>query len=90
MPTVEALERYGLFSRYLPEWRAVRSLPQRNAFHTYTVDHHLLQTIANANEFVRDVGPPRPPCCVGALMHDLGKGYPGDHTEAGVRTGRRP
>ena len=46
--TIEALERYGLFSRFLPEWRHVRSLPQRNALHTYTVDHHLLQTVANA------------------------------------------
>ena len=82
-PTVEALERYGLFSRFLPEWRAVRSLPQRNAFHTYTVDHHLLQTIANAGEFVRDVARPDL-LLVGALMHDLGKGYPGDHTDAGV------
>ncbi len=82
-PTVEALERYGLLSRFLPEWRAVRSLPQRNAFHTYTVDHHLLQTIAIANEFVRDVARPDL-LLLGALMHDLGKGYPGDHTEAGV------
>lgn len=82
-PTVEALERYGLFSRFLPEWRAVRSLPQRNAFHTYTVDHHLLQTITNAGEFVRDVARPDL-LLVGALMHDLGKGYPGDHTEAGM------
>ena len=82
-PTIEALERYGLFSRFVPEWRAVRSLPQRNAFHTYTVDHHLLATIANANEFVRDVARPDL-LLVGALMHDLGKGYPGDHTEAGV------
>jgi [protein-PII] uridylyltransferase len=83
VPTVEALERYGLFSRFLPEWRAVRSLPQRNAFHTYTVDHHLLQTIANANDYVRDVARPDL-LLVGALMHDLGKGYPGDHTDAGV------
>lgn len=82
-PTVEALERFDLFSRFLPEWRAVRSLPQRNAFHTYTVDHHLLQTIAIASEFVRDVERPDL-LLVGALMHDLGKGYPGDHTDAGV------
>jgi len=81
--TVEALERYALFSRFLPEWRHVRSLPQRNAFHTYTVDHHLLQTIANANEHVRDVGRPDL-LLVGALMHDLGKGHPGDHTDVGV------
>ncbi len=79
----EALERYALFSRYLPEWRAVRHLPQRNAFHTYTVDRHLLQTVANATRFVRDVARPDL-LLVGALLHDLGKGYPGDHTEAGV------
>lgn len=83
VPTVEALERYGLFSRYVPEWRAVRSLPQRNAFHTYTVDRHLLQAVANANEYVREVARPDL-LLVGALMHDLGKGYPGDHTDAGV------
>ena len=40
--TVEALEQYDLFSLFLPEWRHVRSLPQRNAFHVYTVDRHLL------------------------------------------------
>lgn len=80
---VEALERYDLFSRYLPEWRHVRSLPQRNAFHTYTVDRHLLQTVANANEFVREVSRPDLLLC-GALLHDIGKGHPGDHTEVGM------
>jgi [protein-PII] uridylyltransferase len=80
---VEALERYDLFSRYLPEWRAVRSLPQRNAFHTYTVDRHLLQTVANAGELMRRVSRPDL-LLVGALLHDIGKGYPGDHTEAGM------
>lgn len=83
VPTVEALERYALFSRYLPEWRAVRSLPQRNAFHTFTVDRHLLQTVANASESVRSVSRPDL-LLLGALLHDLGKGYPGDHTEVGM------
>ncbi len=80
---VEALERYDLFSDILPEWRHVRSLPQRNAFHTYTVDRHLLQTVANAGEFVRNVTRPDL-LLVGALLHDIGKGYPGDHTEVGI------
>ena len=80
---VEALEQYELFSRYLPEWRQVRSLPQRNAFHVYTVDRHLLRTVANANELVRDVARPDL-LLVGALLHDIGKGYAGDHTERGV------
>ena len=81
--SVEALERYELFSRMLPEWRHVRNLPQRNAFHTYTVDRHLLQTVANASEFVRSVTRPDL-LLVGALLHDIGKGYPGDHTEVGM------
>jgi [protein-PII] uridylyltransferase len=81
--SVEALERYELFSRMLPEWRHVRSLPQRNAFHTYTVDRHLLQTVANASEFVRSVTRPDL-LLIGALLHDIGKGYPDDHTEVGM------
>jgi [protein-PII] uridylyltransferase len=80
---IEALERYDLFSRFLPEWRSVRSLPQRNAFHTYTVDRHLLQTVANAAELMRGVARPDL-LLVGALLHDIGKGSPGDHTEVGI------
>ena len=84
VPTVEALEHVGLFSRFLPEWRHVRSLPQRNAFHTYTVDRHLLVTVANATALVRTVSRPDL-LLVGALLHDIGKGLPGDHTEAGMK-----
>lgn len=84
---VEALEQYGLFSRLLPEWEHVRSLPQRNAFHTYNVDRHLLQTIANAAAFVRSVSRPDL-LVVAALMHDLGKGHERDHSELGVELTR--
>ena len=81
--SVEALERYELFSRMVPEWRHVRSLPQRNAFHIYTVDRHLLQTVANAGEFVRTVSRPDL-LLVSALLHDIGKGHTTDHIEVGV------
>ena len=82
--SVDALERYELFSRMLPEWRHVRNLPQRNAFHLYTVDRHLLQTVANAAEFVRSVRRPDL-LLVAALLHDIGKGYPDDHIGVGVQ-----
>lgn len=81
--TIEALEHYDLFSRFLPEWRHVRSLPQRNAFHTYNVDRHLLRTVANAADFLRVVSRPDL-LLVGALLHDIGKGYRRDHTEVGL------
>lgn len=82
VPIFEALDRYGLLIRVLPEWAAVQAKPQRNAFHRFTVDRHLWQTAANAAAFVREV--PRPDLLlVGALLHDIGKGHPGDHTDVG-------
>lgn len=81
--TIEDLEHHDLFSAFLPEWKHVRSLPQRNAFHTYNVDRHLLRTVANAAGLVRWVSRPDL-LLVGALLHDIGKGYPRDHTEVGI------
>lgn len=79
----ELLDRFGLVTPFLPEWERVRCLPQRNAFHQWTVDRHLLETAARAAEQVRDVSRPDL-LLVGALLHDLGKGLPGDHTDNGV------
>jgi len=83
IPVLEALDQSELVSRLLPEWEPVRSKPQRNAYHRFTVDRHLWEAAANAAELADDVA--RPDLLViGALMHDLGKGYPGDHTEVGM------
>ncbi|MEX2626997.1 MAG: [protein-PII] uridylyltransferase, partial [Ilumatobacteraceae bacterium] len=79
---LETLDQRGLISRLLPEWEPVRSRPQRNAYHRFTVDRHLWEAAANAAGLVDRVA--RPDLLVlGALFHDLGKGYPGDHTVAG-------
>lgn len=80
---IEALDSHGLMVRHLPEWQGVRNLPQRNAFHRFTVDRHLCETAAAACEFVRDVSRPDL-LLLGALLHDIGKGLPGDHTAAGM------
>ncbi len=80
---VEALEHHGLMERVLPEWAPVRSRPQRNSFHRYTVDRHLIEAVVQAGRLTRDVARPDL-LLVGVWLHDLGKGYPGDHTEAGV------
>ncbi|HEV8115551.1 MAG TPA: hypothetical protein VGP53_04875, partial [Acidimicrobiales bacterium] len=76
IPVVEALDQKGLWSLVIPEWDAVRSKPQRNAYHRFTVDRHLMEASANSASLVG--GTDRPDLLVvGALLHDLGKGYPG-------------
>jgi len=83
IPVVEALDHVGLFTRLLPEWEPSRSKVQRNQYHRFTVDRHLLEAAANAAELVDRVDRPDL-LVVGALLHDIGKGYPGDHTDVGV------
>ena len=83
VPVLEQLDQEGLLSRMLPEWDRVRSLPQRHPWHRYTVDRHLVEAAAAAAELTRDVDRPDL-LLVGALLHDIGKGWPGDHTDVGV------
>ncbi len=84
VPVLESLDQAGLLERLLPEWGHVRSRPQRNAVHRFTVDRHLLETAAAAADRTRRVGRPDL-LLLGALLHDIGKGRGGDHTEIGVR-----
>ncbi|MEU6810631.1 [protein-PII] uridylyltransferase [Streptomyces sp. NPDC046831] len=84
-PTVdvwEALEAEGLVTRLLPDWERVRCRPQRNAVHVWTVDRHLIETAVRAAELTRRVSRPDL-LLVAALLHDIGKGWPGDHSVAG-------
>jgi [protein-PII] uridylyltransferase len=85
---LESLDQHGLLVRILPEWAAVRNKPQRNAYHTYTVDRHLLETAALAAELTDSVARPDL-LLIGALLHDIGKGYAGDHTVIGMEIVRR-
>jgi [protein-PII] uridylyltransferase len=81
---LESLDQHGLLTKLLPEWDAVRSRPQRNAYHTFTVDRHLWETAANAAALAGRVDRPDL-LLIGAWLHDIGKGHPGDHTETGTR-----
>ena len=84
IPVLEALDQLGLVHRLLPEWEPNRSRPQRNAYHRFTVDRHLFEAAAEAAKLVDRVD--RPDLLVlGALFHDIGKGYPGDHVEVGIQ-----
>jgi [protein-PII] uridylyltransferase len=108
VPVFEALDHEGVLALLLPEWEHVRSRPQRNAYHRYTVDRHLLEAVAQCARLL-DFGEVRHPpgrevdidavvarACrrpdlllLGALLHDIAKGMPGDHSEVGEQTAER-
>ena len=80
---LESLDQHGLLVWLIPEWEAVRNKPQRNAYHTYTVDRHLLEAAALAAGLTDTVERPDL-LLIGTLLHDIGKGFPGDHTAVGI------
>jgi len=80
---LEALDQHGLLAKAVPEWDAVRCKPQRNAYHTFTVDRHLCEAAAGAAALADRVARPDL-LLIGTWLHDIGKGFPGDHTEVGM------
>ncbi len=80
---VETLDQKGLWEPIVPEWDVIRCRPQRNAYHRFTVDRHLCEAAANAAAYVDRVDR-ADLLVVGTLLHDIGKGRPGDHTEVGI------
>lgn len=99
----EALDHEGVLVELLPEWAHVRSRPQRNAYHRFTVDRHLLEAVAECARLL-DAGDTRDRTAndvdvvvvralrrpelllLGALLHDIAKGLPGDHSDVGAQT----
>jgi [protein-PII] uridylyltransferase len=88
----EALDHVGALVRLLPEWAHVRARPQRNAYHRFTVDRHLLEAVVECDALLDDPGfdgeiarRTRPELLLlGVLTHDIAKGAPGDHSEVGA------
>jgi [protein-PII] uridylyltransferase len=78
----EALDTEGLVTALIPDWERVRNRPQRNPLHTFTVDRHLAETAARAAALTREVARPDM-LLLAALLHDVGKGWPGDHSVTG-------
>ncbi|HET6560569.1 MAG TPA: [protein-PII] uridylyltransferase [Marmoricola sp.] len=78
----ETLDETGALDPLLPEWQRVRLLPHASSVHRFTVDRHLVETCVEAGRMVRRVSRPDL-LLVAALLHDLGKGGPGDHSAAG-------
>ncbi|MBI3862361.1 MAG: [protein-PII] uridylyltransferase [Planctomycetia bacterium] len=84
--------RTGLLEVVMPEMTHARCLLQFNQYHAYTVDEHSIRAVEAAERFACDAGPLGTACRsikhrdllhLALLLHDLGKGYEGDHSEVG-------
>ncbi|MFF5293436.1 [protein-PII] uridylyltransferase [Paractinoplanes globisporus] len=83
LPAWETCDRYGLIDAWLPEWARMRSLPQHHPIHRFTLDRHLVQAAYEATAYAREVDRPDL-LLIGAFLHDVGKGLPGDHSIVGA------
>lgn len=92
----------GVLGRFIPDFGRIVSMMQFNMYHHYTVDEHLLRTIANlsriergeletevpvSTEITRNLKD-RVPLYVALLLHDIAKGRPQDHSLAGAKIAR--
>ena len=89
---LRALDRTGLLAQLIPEWVDVRCRPQRDPYHRYTVDVHLLRAFERMSRALvaPDEDDPlevaaaalideRDGALLGALLHDVGKNGEGGH-----------
>ena len=83
IPVWEDLEASGMVVRWLPDWERIRHRPQRTPIHRHTVDRHSIEAVAEASRLTRAVDRPDL-LLVAALLHDVGKGWPGDHSATGA------
>ncbi len=92
----------GFLGKYLPEFGRVTCLVQHDLYHRFTVDEHTLRTIEVLDELAnsrnkqleryralyQEISDPAI-LHMGLLMHDIGKGLGGGHTEKGVKIAER-
>jgi [protein-PII] uridylyltransferase len=87
VPVWETLEEVDALGGLLPEWEGVRLLPSSAPVHLFTVDRHSVETCVQASALMQRVSRPDL-LLVAALLHDVGKGRPGDHSAVGAEMAR--
>jgi [protein-PII] uridylyltransferase len=91
------LHELRVLEKIIPAFTHARCLLQFNEYHKYTVDEHCIRSVECATEFLADAGPlgaayreikQKQLLHLALLLHDLGKGMPQDHSEAGMEIAR--
>ncbi len=101
--TLLAMNECGLLGAYLPEWAHIVCRWQHVMYHTYTVDVHSIFLVEELRRLYHgdyeDFAPhltklvrqaeDRSALFLGCLLHDIGKGFGGDHSERGASLARK-
>ena len=97
-PALRSMHSCGFLGKYLPEFGHVTRLMQHDFYHRYTTDEHTLRAIERLDEIWRQPSPSleryrdltyhipdSAPLYLGLLLHDVGKGLGGGHSEKGAQ-----
>jgi [protein-PII] uridylyltransferase len=94
----------GLLRQYIPEFKDIENRIQYDEYHLYPVDRHSLRAVQILKSFGTQEGASKAPLCGdlykelknrrlllwAALLHDIGKGAPGEsHSKSGAKIVRR-
>ena len=88
------LHELRVLEKLIPPMAHARCLMQYNDYHKFTVDEHSIRAVEAATEFADISGPlgeayrglaDKRLLHLALLIHDLGKGFPEDHSEVGSR-----
>ena len=97
--SLKLMSELGILGAYLPEFGSIAGLWNQDLYHTYTVDVHSLFLVEQlrrlrkgrfgdelglATELMREVRDPLI-LFLGCLLHDIGKGRGGGHSEKGAK-----
>ncbi|MEM8692789.1 MAG: [protein-PII] uridylyltransferase [Pseudomonadota bacterium] len=97
------MNELGVLATLIPEFEPIVAMMQFNMYHSYTVDEHTIQCIAQLamiekGELIEDLpvvsgilehGVNRRVLYAALLLHDIGKGRPEDHSIIGAQIARR-
>lgn len=97
--TLRRLSEAGVFARFVPEFARVIGQMQYDMYHIHTVEEHSIRAIGilhriehgelraqhpAASEVIHEISSRRA-LYLAVLLHDIGKGRKGDHSEIGAR-----
>jgi [protein-PII] uridylyltransferase len=97
------MNELGVLGAFIPEFEPIVAMMQFNMYHSYTVDEHIIQCIANLARIEKGEleeslpvassilkrGVNRKVLYTALLLHDIGKGRPEDHSILGAKIARK-